>query len=127
MKKRIILENFSNALERLEEAVNKAQTELEIDGAIQRFEFTFEQAWKSLKKFLEDEGIMCNSPKSCLKEAYAVGFIDNEQIWLNMLTDRNKSVHIYDMATSREIFKNIKRFYVKELKVLKQKLAERMN
>jgi len=127
MKKRIILENFSNALERLEEAVNEAQTELEIDGAIQRFEFTFEQAWKSLKKFLEDEGIMCNSPKSCLKEAYAVGFIDNEQIWLNMLTDRNKSVHIYDMATSREIFKNIKRFYVKELKVLKQKLAERMN
>jgi nucleotidyltransferase substrate binding protein (TIGR01987 family) len=127
MRKRIILENFSNALERLEEAVNKAQTELEIDGAIQRFEFTFEQAWKSLKKFLEDEGIMCNSPKSCLKEAYAVGFIDNEQIWLNMLTDRNKSVHIYDMATSREIFKNIKRFYVKELKALKQKLAERMS
>ena len=126
MKKRIILENFSNALERLEEAVNKAQTELEIDGAIQRFEFTFEQAWKSLKKFLEDEGIMCNSPKSCLKEAYAVGFIDNEQIWLNMLTDRNKSVHIYDMATSREIFKNIKRFYVQEFKALKQKLTERM-
>ena len=127
MRKRIILENFSNALERLEEAVNKAQTELEIDGAIQRFEFTFEQAWKSLKKFLEDEGIMCNSPKSCLKEAYAVGFIDNEQIWLNMLTDRNKSVHIYDMTTSREIFKNIKGFYVKEFKALKQKLAERMD
>ena len=127
MKKRIILENFSNALERLEEAVNEAQTELEIDGAIQRFEFTFEQAWKSIKKFLEDEGIICRSPKSCLKEAYAVGFINNEQIWLKMLTDRNRSVHIYDMETSREVFENIKRFYVQELKALKQKLISRMD
>ena len=122
----MVFENFSNALERLEEAVNEAQTELEIDGAIQRFEFTFEQAWKSIKKFLEDEGIICRSPKSCLKEAYAVGFINNEQIWLKMLTDRNRSVHIYDMETSREVFENIKRFYVQELKALKQKLTERM-
>jgi nucleotidyltransferase substrate binding protein (TIGR01987 family) len=123
----MVFENFSNALERLEEAVNEAQTELEIDGAIQRFEFTFEQAWKSIKKFLEDEGIICRSPKSCLKEAYAVGFINNEQIWLKMLTDRNKSVHIYDMETSREVFENIKRFYVQELKALRQKLISRMD
>ena len=127
MEKRMVFENFSNALERLEEAVNEAQTELEIDGAIQRFEFTFEQAWKSIKKFLEDEGIICRSPKSCLKEAYAVGFINNEQIWLKMLTDRNRSVHIYDMETSREVFENIKRFYVQELKALKQKLISRMD
>ena len=127
MEKRMVFENFSNALERLEEAVNEAQTELEIDGAIQRFEFTFEQAWKSIKKFLEDEGIICRSPKSCLKEAYAVGFINNEQIWLKMLTDRNKSVHIYDMETSREVFENIKRFYVQELKALRQKLISRMD
>ena len=127
MEKRVVFENFSNALERLEEAVNEAQTELEIDGAIQRFEFTFEQAWKSIKKFLEDEGIICRSPKSCLKEAYAVGFINNEQIWLKMLTDRNRSVHIYDMETSREVFENIKRFYVQELKALKQKLISRMD
>jgi nucleotidyltransferase substrate binding protein (TIGR01987 family) len=127
MEKRVVFENFSNALERLEEAVNEAQTELEIDGAIQRFEFTFEQAWKSIKKFLEDEGIICRSPKSCLKEAYAVGFINNEQIWLKMLTDRNRSVHIYDMETSREVFENIKRFYVQELKALRQKLISRMD
>jgi len=127
MEKRMVFENFSSALERLEEAVNEAQTELEIDGAIQRFEFTFEQAWKSIKKFLEDEGIICRSPKSCLKEAYAVGFINNEQIWLKMLTDRNKSVHIYDMETSREVFENIKRFYVQELKALRQKLISRMD
>ena len=127
MEKRVVFENFSNALERLEEAVNEAQTELEIDGAIQRFEFTFEQAWKSIKKFLEDEGIICRSPKSCLKEAYAVGFINKEQIWLKMLTDRYRTVHIYDMETSREVFENIKRFYVQELKALKQKLISRMD
>jgi len=127
MEKKIAFENFSKALKKLEEAVNEAQTELEIDGAIQRFEFTFEQAWKSLKAFLEDEGIICRSPKSCLKEAYAAGFIDNEQVWLKMLTDRNKSVHMYDMETSREIFENIKRLYIQEFKNLEQKLRSRMD
>jgi len=127
MEKKIAFENFSKALKRLEEAVNEAQTELEIDGAIQRFEFTFEQAWKSLKAFLEDEGIICRSPKSCLKEAYAAGFIDNEQVWLKMLTDRNKSVHIYDMETSRKIFENIKQFYIQEFKNLEQRLRSRMD
>jgi hypothetical protein len=31
------------------------------------------------------------------------------------------------METSREVFENIKRFYVQELKALKQKLISRMD
>jgi len=112
MRKRKKFENFSNALDRLKEAVESAETELEIDGVIQRFEFTFEQAWKVLKAFLEDEGIECKSPKGCLKEAYAVGFIDDEKVWLKMLADRNNSSHIYSFEVSREIFENLKALYV---------------
>jgi len=36
------LENLNNALDRLSEAVKTAKTDLEIDGTIQRFEFSFE-------------------------------------------------------------------------------------
>lgn len=108
--------DFQNALKRLDEAVREAKSDLEIDGVIQRFEFTFELFWKLLKVYLETEGIICRSPKNCMKEAYQLGIIETESIWLNMLDDRNMSVHIYDRETSREIFDRIKGKYVKEFK-----------
>ena len=119
-----IKENFKNALKRLEESVKKAETDLEIDGVIQRFEFTFELMWKLIKVYLESEGIICRSPKSCLKEAYQGGVIFGEEIWLEMLNDRNLSVHIYDQKTSREVFERIKSDYVKELLILLKKMEQ---
>ena len=118
------LQEFEKALRRLEEAANEAKTELEIDGVIQRFEFTFELAWKALQERLRREGIICNSPRRCLKEGYKSGFIENEKIWLEILNDRNLSVHTYDFETSREIFERIKNLYVNAFKELLQKLKE---
>lgn len=114
--------DFGNALKRLEESVTEAETDLEIDGAIQRFEFTFELMWKLLKVYFETEGIICRSPKACLKEAFQAEIIEDEQIWLKMLSDRNMSVHIYDLETSREIFERIKTLYVKEFKTIFEKI-----
>jgi nucleotidyltransferase substrate binding protein (TIGR01987 family) len=115
-------EDFGNALKKLEEAVTDAESDLEIDGTIQRFEFTFELMWKFLKVFLESEGIICRSPKECLKEAYKGEIIENQNLWLNMLSDRNLSVHIYDMETSREIFDRIKTLYLSEFQKIKKKI-----
>lgn len=115
-------EDFGNAFKKLEEAVTDAESDLEIDGTIQRFEFTFELMWKFLKIFLESEGIICRSPKECLKEAYKGEIIENENLWLNMLSDRNLSVHIYDMETSREIFDRIKTLYLSEFQKIKKKI-----
>ncbi len=126
MRREKKLKNFSDALERLKEAVENAETELEIDGTIQRFEFTFEQAWKALKAFLEDEGIECRLPKGCLKEAYAAGFIEDEKLWLQMLSDRNTSSHLYSFETSREIFERIKGLYLGAFEKLFQTLADRV-
>ena len=117
-----IKEDFRNAIKSLEEAVVEAKSDLEIDGAIQRFEFTFELMWKSLKIYLESEGIICRSPKNCLKEAFQAGIIEKEQEWLSMLSDRNLSVHIYDQEASREVFERIKNCYVKEFSVFLEKV-----
>lgn len=46
------LDNFSKSLDRLEEAFEEEGYTLTLDGTIKRFEFTFEMAWKALKKFL---------------------------------------------------------------------------
>jgi len=114
--------SFRNALRRLEKAAKEAKSELEIDGAIQRFEFTFELFWKLLKVYLESEGIMCKSAKSCLKEAYQMGIVDKEDVSLKMLDDRNISVHLYDKEASREIFERIKKIYVREFKMALRKM-----
>jgi nucleotidyltransferase substrate binding protein (TIGR01987 family) len=61
--------DFTNALKALEQAVSEATRDLEIDGAIQRFEFTYELFWKLLRAYLQEQGIIVNTPKECFKEA----------------------------------------------------------
>ena len=112
------LSYFQDALARLETGVEQAVNELDKDGVIQRFEFTFELLWKSLKALLAYEGIECYSPKSCIKEAFKAGKIPDDEIFLDMLEDRNLSSHIYDKHKSEEIFERIKRVYLPFLKKL---------
>jgi len=115
------LENYKNACVRLDEGIKKynEKDDMYRDGLIQRFEFTFELAWKTLKAIFEDEGLIgLNSPKTVLREAYAAGIIDDEEIWLNMLKDRNSTVHIYDEKMSIEICNNIINKYAEEFRKL---------
>lgn len=104
--------NLGNALKRLEEALNeKHPNPLYIDGTIQRFEFAIELFWKTLKRLLESEGILANTPKDVLKKAYAVHWIQNEAAWLQMLQDRNETSHIYDEAKAKQIYSHIKKHF----------------
>lgn len=116
------LNKFNDAVCRLREGVLQAKDELDKDGVIQRFEFTFELLWKALKIFLEDEGIECRTPKECLKSAYRVGIIEDEEIFLDMLEDRNKTSHIYSKEESEEIFQRIKEKYLSEMEKILNKL-----
>ncbi|WP_457595115.1 HI0074 family nucleotidyltransferase substrate-binding subunit [Hydrogenimonas sp.] len=115
---------FEQARARLFEACEKAKDDLEIDGTIQRFEYTIELLWKALKALLAYEGIECYSPKNCIKEAFKAGLIEDDEIVLDMLDDRNAGSHIYDEATSRKIFERIKGPYLEYLE--RMKLKERV-
>ena len=117
----IKIENFENALKRLEEAVLIAKDELDKDGVIQRFEFTVEMLWKALKAILNYQGIECYSPRSCIKEAFRADIIDDDEVVLDMLEDRNLSSSIYDRLKNEEIYERIKRVYVDYLKNLNLK------
>lgn len=104
--------NLKKALSRLEEALNEDQeNSLIVDGTIQRFEFTIEIYWKMLKRLLLSEGIESKTPRETLKEAYQVGWLQNEQAWLQMLKDRNETSHAYDEKMARKILENIIRYY----------------
>ena len=123
------LSNFKNALQRLIEAdkeFNKqGASDVVRDGFIQRFEFTYELAWKTTKAFLEDTGIIdINSPKAVIKEAYAQKFISDEKNWLLMLNDRNMSSHIYKEDMAVEIAERISGRYIKEYELLLKELQK---
>ena len=84
-------------------AGNKEQQDaLYRDGLIQRFEFTVELSWKSLKEYLEDQGFVlaASSPRAVLKDAYAAGVIQDAERWNQILTARNITSHVYDEKTA---------------------------
>ena len=122
------LQNLEKALKRLEEATQiSGHDSLKVDGTIQRFEFTFELCWKTIKRILEVEGIVVATPRETIARAFQINWIQHEKLWLNMLEDRNLTSHIYNETEANQIFDRIHDFYVKELKslflLLKNKVA----
>lgn len=116
------LEKFSEAVNRLEEALeeyDKYGISSSRDGVIQRFEFCTELAWKSTREFLISEGYVdLNSPKAVMKQAFADNIITDEKTWLELLYSRNLTSHIYDEFTASDIFTNIKDKYLSLFKQL---------
>ncbi len=121
-------EDLKRATNRLEEALEVETTDLAIDGVLHRFEFTFELAWKTMKDYLEYQGIVekIGSPREVIKEAFSAGLIDNGEIWIKMMISRNTLSHLYDEETSREIYDDIKGEYISEIKKLNGKLFQFM-
>jgi len=108
----VALNKLEKAVQSLRQAVDTAHSDLEKDGTIQRFEFTVELLWKTFKIMLNYYGVECSNPRSCIKEAFRNRIIEDDEILLDMLEDRNISLHIYDETTSIEIFNKIKDIYI---------------
>ena len=117
-------EDLMKATKKLEEALKEKETEIAIDRTLHRFEFTFELAWKTMKDYMEYNGIIENtgSPREVLKTAFSNGLIEDGEIWINMMLDRNSLSHLYDEETSRKIYKNIKEKYIILIEKLNKKL-----
>jgi nucleotidyltransferase substrate binding protein (TIGR01987 family) len=108
------LHNFSKALERFSEAIEMREeintqgfSDIYLDLAVKRFEFTYEMSWKAVKRYLDFTGIECSNPRACYKEAYVQKLIEDEKIWLDMIEQRNLSSHIYDETEIVEILEKI--------------------
>jgi len=110
MKKNEELSILEKALKRFAEAlaVNARVTPIAIDGAIQRFEFCYELMWKVLKKtLLTRENIDIQSPRQVLQQAYTIGWIQDEKLWLKMAQDRNLTSHTYQEELALNIYRNL--------------------
>jgi nucleotidyltransferase substrate binding protein (TIGR01987 family) len=118
------LERFRKALTRFEEALRLPVGEgANLDGTIQRFEFTFELAWKCAKRVLAAEGIDARSPRHVIKECYAQNWIDDEATWVDMMHDRNRTSHTYVEAIALEVYQRLGD-YAKLLRRLSETIPE---
>lgn len=102
-----LLELLESALRRLDDALAQPPNEFVRDSAIQRFEFTFELFWKSLKNFSDAAGVRVFSPKDGLRSAFQLGVISDDPRWLRMLDDRNLTSHTYNLATAETIYSHL--------------------
>ena len=94
------LESFEKSLSNLENAKFENKDSIVVlSGVIMMFNLSFDLAWKLIKDVLNEKyGLFdfpSGSPRETLKKAASVGLIDNE-LWLNMLDDRNDLMHDYD-------------------------------
>lgn len=125
------LENFEKTLEVLRNSDrNLAKTdEVYRAGIVGIFNLTFELSWKSLKEIFETEGIgstwEVGSPRQILKNAYAFYFIDDDQIWIQMMKSRNISIHVYNEDNIIELVARIFDEFIPEFDKLLSKLKQK--
>ncbi|HCS78741.1 TPA: nucleotidyltransferase [Patescibacteria group bacterium] len=98
------------ATERLIEAIALPETQIHRDATIQRFEFTFELAWKLMHAILADNGIEVYGPKNTFREAARLQLIDNVEIWFTFLEARNLTTHTYKEDNAKYVYRKAKEF-----------------
>lgn len=112
--------DLSRAVDRLREALAEPESNpLAIDGTIQRFEFTIELFWKTMKRLLARDGVVTATPREALRRAYQAGWIDDEAAWLAMMQDRNRTSHAYREALARAIYDDIRLTFAEMERALK--------
>lgn len=85
---------------------------LEQEGLIQRFGYTWELSWNTLKDYLESQGLDVQYPRDTVKEAFATGLIRDGEVWMEMLGARNLVSHRYDEKVFVDLVDHIRtRFY----------------
>ena len=119
--------NFSRAFTLLREALDAELEELnqlEREGVIQRFEFTFELAWQLLKDRMEYDGLFISTttPRNVIREAASTGLVNDGQIWEKMIEDRNRMSHRFDCDLFEEVLANVRGNYLPAFGELHQRM-----
>ncbi|MDR3312384.1 MAG: nucleotidyltransferase substrate binding protein [Spirochaetaceae bacterium] len=121
--------NYKKAFSHLDAAVDGAKTrtlsDLEQQGLVKAFEFTFELAWNVMKDFLTMQGITgIIGSKDAVRYAFKVELISGGEVWMRMITDRNRSSPTYDEATKEALVHHIVDAYCGEFTIFSAKMEE---
>jgi nucleotidyltransferase substrate binding protein (TIGR01987 family) len=119
--------NYCRALAQLEIFLLPPNlNEREQQGLIKAFEYTFELAWNTLRDLLRSQGdANLLGSRDTLREAFRLGLIENGEVWMLMIQDRNLTSHTYNHSTAVAIAANITGSYLPCFQQLRSTLAQR--
>jgi nucleotidyltransferase substrate binding protein (TIGR01987 family) len=124
-KVRFLKEQFESALESLRKASTEPNfNEYVQDATIQRFEYTYELAWKYMKALFNYKGVEVAYPRDIFREAFSAGWLIRPDVWEAMIEDRNITSHTYKSRSADRVFNTIQTSYYAELSYLQNKLSE---
>lgn len=124
-------DNYKRAFGLLREAIETMQarelSQLEKEGVIQRFEYTWELAWKVLNDYLDSVGVVLETitPAAVIRAAFAAKIIKDGDVWMKALDARNKMSHTYNLKTFELIIADIRTDYFGLLDTLHLTLLEK--
>jgi len=99
------LKSFEKALLQLGDALEESESPIVRDACLQRFDFSYELLWKTLKIFLEEiHGVRAVSPRQVFKEAFALSIIDEELTFVEMIESRNTLSHTCNEEQAAKIY-----------------------
>ena len=117
------LTNLTKASEQLSKGIAiQKPSDIEQQGIIQSFEFTFELCWKTLKDYLESQGVLTQFPRDVIKKSFHHELIEDGEAWMQMLEDRNLLAHTCNEELANEAYKKIKNNYYQALLQVYEKL-----
>lgn len=111
-KNEISINALRKAVATLRDAIQQPKNEFTRDATIQRFEYTFELAWKTLKRYFS----ITQSPQEMFaindifREAGRQGIIESVERWFEFKEARNLTAHTYNVETAEEAYEAAKRF-----------------
>ena len=122
----LALDHFARALSRLHEVLAVPESEIVRDATIQRFEFTFEAAWKAMYRWLRARGVDVDEDAySTIPEAFKRRLITDERRWGEMRKYRNLTSHTYNQALAIEVAAFVRADAAPTLSALLDSLRER--
>lgn len=114
----IDISSLLKAKESFDIALEKNVNDLTRDGCIQRFEYSFELAWKMLKRVLAFRGVKANSPREVFRLAAKENLITDPTLWFEFLEKRNETAHIYNEDVAQDVFDSLPSFQLELEKVI---------
>jgi nucleotidyltransferase substrate binding protein (TIGR01987 family) len=120
-------ENFEKAFRQLEKFISKQDlNEMERQGLIKSFEYTYELAWNLLKDYLIYQGHTgITGSRDAIRMAFQQGIITNGEHWMRMIDDRILTVHTYDEETAEQVEQRIVSLYYELFLSLYKQLKSR--
>lgn len=111
------LEKATKSLGKAIDRTKKAPNDEELrDAVIQRFEYTYELAWKMMRRQMEQESpnpaeLDRLSFKDILRNAAEKGIIADAEAWLIFRERRNITSHTYDEAEAKSVYETALKFF----------------